>query len=62
MELLKYIRNQERYLDRLEAALRVTQINSDEMDAFLRQIAAYSRAFEELPTKHPRIKQGPRKP
>ena len=48
MDLLKYIRNQEHYLDRLEAALRITQINADDMDGFLKQIAAYSKAFEDF--------------
>jgi tetratricopeptide (TPR) repeat protein len=48
VELLKYVREQEQYLDRLEAALRVTQINADDMDDFIKQIAAYSKAFEDF--------------
>ena len=48
VQLLQYIKHQERFLEHLQAVLEVMQIGDTEMDAFLKEIAAYTKAFEDF--------------
>ena len=50
-ETVKYIRHQERFLDRFEAALYTQGPELQELDAFLHQIENYSKNFEKLRTQ-----------
>jgi hypothetical protein len=48
LETLQYIRHQERFLDRLEAALRSQSFEDRELERFLDEITDYARKFDEL--------------
>jgi hypothetical protein len=51
METLRYIRHQERFLDRLEAALRSQDFEIRELEKFLDEIEIYVKKFEQLRTQ-----------
>lgn len=48
LRMLQYVRHQERYLDRLEAALYAQGFGFSEIEALVREIDAFSSKFEKL--------------
>jgi K+/H+ antiporter YhaU regulatory subunit KhtT len=48
LETLRYICHQERFLDRLEAALRSQDFDLRELESFLDEITNYAKKFEQL--------------
>ena len=51
LETLKYIRHQERFLERVEAALSVQDFELREVEALIRQIETYTSKFETFRTQ-----------